>query len=185
MQIRSPRLEIEALVEDLLTSNGVTAPQIPVESLARTKGLLLVEQAMDTDVSGALISLGTHRYGIAVNAAHPSVRKRFTVAHELAHFMLGHVPEDNHLDWGFTVIRRDGKSSDASDLQEIEANFFAASLLMPKSMLRVDVEAKRGYHGEANLDESDIMRLAKRYGVSRLAMQYRLMNLGFLSFIVE
>lgn len=185
MQTRSPRAEIETLVHDLLAANGIVGPQIPVEALARSKSLLIVEHVMQSDVSGALVNLGKNLYGIAVNSAHVPVRKRFTVAHELGHFLLEHIPEADHLDWGFTVIRRDGRSSDANDLQEIEANFFAASLLMPKHMVRADVESKRGFHGEVEIDEAEIMRLAKRYGVSKMAMQYRLMNLGLLSFIVD
>lgn len=180
--MRTPRHQIEEIVEELLTENGVSSPPVPVEFLARTKGLPIVEQAMDSDVSGALVSLGNRSHGIAVNAAHAPVRKRFTVAHELGHYLREHIPEDDHLDWGFTVIRRDGRSSDATDLQEMEANFFAACLLMPKKMLRADVDSMRGFHGEVSIDDAEIQRLAKRYGVSKVAMQYRLMNVGLLSF---
>jgi Zn-dependent peptidase ImmA (M78 family) len=183
MQTRTPRQQIEDIVDGLLAEIGITSPPVPVEVLARTKGLPIVEQAMDTDISGALVSLGGQSHGIAVNAAHAPVRKRFTVAHELAHYLLGHLPNEDHLDWGFTIIRRDGRSSEANDLKEIEANFFAASLLMPKNMLRADVEAKRGFHGEVTIDEAEIITLAKRYGVSKLAMHYRLMNVGLMSFI--
>lgn len=179
------RQQIEAIVESILVENGVSSPQVHVELLARTKGLHIVEQPMDTDISGALVSLGDHSHGIAVNAVQAPVRKRFTVAHELGHLLLEHIPEQDHLDWSFTIIRRDGRSSEANDFQEIEANFFAASLLMPKRMLRKDVEARRGFHGEVSIDEAEISRLAKRYGVSRVAMQYRLMNLGILSFVED
>lgn len=175
------RQQIESLVEEILTASGVKSPPIPIETLARYKGLPVVEQFMDSDVSGALVRVDGRGYGIAVNSTHAPVRKRFTVAHELAHHILGHKDSD-HLDWGFTVLRRDGRSSEATDIQEIEANFFAASLLMPKSMLRADVELKRGFNGEVSLDEGDVLSLAKRYGVSKVAMQYRLMNLALLPF---
>lgn len=181
MQTRPTRQQIEFLVVEVLAEHGVVEPPIKVEALARAKGLPIVEQALESDVSGALVSLGNKNHGIAVNAAHAPVRKRFTIAHELGHFLLGHDPGD-HLDWGFTVLRRDGRSSEANDFQEIEANFFAASLLMPKHMLRADVDLKRGFHGEVELDEAEIMTLAKKYGVSRAAMEYRLKNLGFMSF---
>jgi Zn-dependent peptidase ImmA (M78 family) len=90
---------------------------------------------MDADVSEALIRSGNLQ-GIAVKASQALVRKRFSVAHELAHFLLNHLDKD-HLDWQFTVIRRDGRPSEAEDDQEIAANFFAASLLMPKHIFFV------------------------------------------------
>jgi Zn-dependent peptidase ImmA (M78 family) len=172
------RSQIEAQVEELLEEHNITAVPIAIEVIARAEGLPVVETAMDADVSGALIKSNSLR-GIAVNAAQAPVRKRFTVAHELAHHLLNHVDED-HLDWQFTVLRRDGRSSEANDWREIEANFFAASLLMPKRMLRKDLEKKMLYNGELGLDDSDVLMLAKKYNVSQNAMHYRLVNLGFL-----
>ena len=54
---------------------------------------------------------------------------------------------------------------------------------MPKNMLRADVEAKRGFHGEVTIDEAEIIMLAKRYVLSKLPMHYRLMNVGLMFFI--
>jgi len=62
----------------------------------------------------------------------------------------------------------------ATDPKEIDANQFAAELLMPKSFLLSDFSGMKG-------DQEDIVvRLAKRYKVSRQAMEYRLANLGLL-----
>jgi Zn-dependent peptidase ImmA (M78 family) len=173
------REEIETRVDELLREHSIENLPVRVELIARSAGLPLVEKAMDADVSGALVSAGG-QFGIAVNATHAPVRKRFTIAHELGHYLLEHEPGD-HLDWEFTVIRRDGRSSEANDRQEIEANFFAASLLMPRHFLRADVERKCRFNGEVQLDEGEIAVLAKKYGVSKTAMHYRLVNLGFVS----
>lgn len=173
------RREIEAAVERLLREHAVDSVPVPVEAIARAVGLPVVETEMHDDISGALIKSGELQ-GIAVNASQAPVRKRFTIAHELGHHLLNHVDKD-HLDWQFTVIRRDGKSSEAEDEQEIMANFFAASLLMPKHMLRKDVERKKRFDGEISLDDADVQILAKKYRVSETAMRYRLQNLAFLS----
>lgn len=173
------RQEIEQRVNDLLAEHGVDSVPVPVEVIARQRGLPIVEVEMEAGVSGALIRSGSVQ-GIAVNASQAPVRKRFTIAHELAHFVLDHVDKD-HLDWQFTVIRRDGRSSEAEDDQEIAANSFAANLLMPKQYLRQDVEAHVRFDGEIQLDDSDVLLLAKKYKVSGDAMRYRLQNLGFMS----
>jgi Zn-dependent peptidase ImmA (M78 family) len=173
------RKQIEQQVFDLLIEHDVDSVPVPVEAIARAQGLPIVETEMEADVSGALIRSGNLQ-GIAINASQAPVRKRFTVAHELAHFLLNHVDKD-HVDWQFTVIRRDGRSSEAEDDQEIAANFFAASLLMPKHLLRQDVERHKRFDGEILLDDSDVLLLAKKYKVSEAAMRYRLQNLSFMS----
>jgi Zn-dependent peptidase ImmA (M78 family) len=173
------RRDIEQQVKDILDEFSISSVPVPVETIARGKGLLIVETQMDPDVSGALIK-NENVQGIAVNASQAPVRKRFTVAHELAHHILNHVDKD-HLDWQFTVIRRDGLSSEAEDYQEIIANFFAASLLMPKHLLRQDIERFKRFDGEIRIEEADLFLLAKKYKVSEMAMRYRLQNLGFIS----
>ncbi len=134
----SDRQQIEQQVEDLLVEHGVTSVPVPVEAIARAEGLPIVETDMEADVSGALIKSG-NLHGIAVNASQAPVRKRFTVAHELAHHLLSHVAED-HLDWQFTVIRRDGRSSDATDYKEIEAKF----LCCEPTYAKTDITGRRG-----------------------------------------
>ena len=107
----------------LLKERGVDSVPVKVQSLAQAEGLEVVNLEMKADVSGALIK-GVKGAAIAVNASHAPTRQRFTIAHELGHYLLGHKADD-HIDWHFTVLRRDSVSSDAVDDQEIEANFFA------------------------------------------------------------
>lgn len=173
------RREIEHQINQLLGQHGITQPPIPIEAIAVAEGLPIVESPFAGDVSGALIrSSGLN--GIAVNGSQHPNRKRFTIAHELAHHLLEHEGED-HLDWKFTILRRDGKSSEATDTQEMEANFFAASLLMPRQFLREDLALRANFNGEAELNSEGLLELARRYQVSETAMKYRLINLGLIS----
>ncbi|WP_137921696.1 ImmA/IrrE family metallo-endopeptidase [Hydrogenophaga sp. 2FB] len=100
---------------------------------------------------------------IEVNASDAPVRQRFTIAHELGHFALGH--PDALRDYPSVF------SASATDPIEREANLFAASVLMPEDALR-----KVYRSGQAtNLDE-----LAGMFGVSKVAMTYRLQNLRLI-----
>lgn len=98
---------------------------------------------------------------IEYNVSEPPVRQRFTVAHELGHFALGH--ED--------APRDAGNFQSSGDIRERQANKFAAELLMPASLVTQYYQ-----NGFANSVEG----LASMFGVSKDAMGYRLINLGLL-----
>jgi len=172
------RREIERLVSDLLRKHTISSAPVRVEEVAKAEGLPIVDSPFPSDVSGALLRHGD-LVAIAVNGRQSAPRKRFTVAHELAHYLLDHKDHD-HIDWKFTVIRRDGKSSEASDSQEIEANAFAANLLMPKQFLLDDVKVYKNFNGEVEIDSSAMQSLARKYQVSEIALTYRLANLGLI-----
>ena len=174
------RDEIEDTVVALLRRHAISTVPVPVDLIATAEGVAVIEQTFTGDLSGALIR-SNGMSAIAVNSTHSPNRKRFTVAHELGHHMLAHKGEEDHVDWEFTVIRRDGRSSEANNVQEVEANSFAASLLMPKAILSADLKLEAGPNGEIDLARDQIAFLARRYQVSEVAMKFRLINLGFLS----
>jgi Zn-dependent peptidase ImmA (M78 family) len=66
---------------------------------------------------------------------------------------------------------RSSESSQATNVEEIEANYFAASILMPKHLLD-SLSAEEALDNDALLAS-----LAKQFRVSRLAMSLRLANL--------
>lgn len=78
---------------------------------------------------------------IGVNTQHAPVRQNFTTAHELGHLLM-HDQEQLHIDHAFRVRLRDDVSSQGTDDAEREANFFAASLLMPRTFLEADLEGE-------------------------------------------
>lgn len=97
---------------------------------------------------------------IHVNISEPAVRQRFTVAHELGHYVLGHKdsPRDSAQNFGSGVV----------DPRERAANQFAAELLMPSDAVRRVVAS-----GQFN----SVNELAQAFQVSGVAMGYRLNNL--------
>lgn len=101
----------------------------------------------------------------AVNLLQYPVRQRFTMAHELGHFALGHLVDQ-------TAEFRDAPSdfySDVSDPKEVAANKVAAQLLMPEIMVRFVIEQKL---------ITSLPQLANVFGVSQSAMGYRLKALS-------
>ena len=111
---------------------------------------------------------------IGINRNQAAVRRRFTIAHELGHLLL-HERFQVHVDRGFRVRLRDGLSSEGTDRDEMEANRFAAELLMPIGFLRDDLRTQ-----EFDLaNDSELRALAKRYGVSMQALAIRLNGLGY------
>jgi Zn-dependent peptidase ImmA (M78 family) len=172
--------KIERRARQLLKEAGIEKPPIDVRALARFLKATLRPVSADEDISGAIVREGS-RITIGVNAAHHPNRKRFTIAHELGHLVLHDAAVQ--VDHRFTqVVSRDEIqlaalrsriSSEAVDPREIEANRFAAALLMPVDFLEASLEAHK-----LPLRDKDIARLATEYSVSVKAMTFRLVNLG-------
>jgi len=102
-------------------------------------------------------------------------RSAFTAAHEYAHWLLRDTQaEEYEFYW---------EDRPRSDLAEVRANVFSAAFLMPE-------EGLEQYFGEAGLlDEhqkirrlsrGDIVQAMDYFGVSRIALLYRLQNAGLL-----
>jgi Zn-dependent peptidase ImmA (M78 family) len=109
-----------------------------------------------------------------VNSSHPIQRQRFTIAHEIGHLLL-HADENLHVDRNFPIGLRSGISSKSVDANEIEANQFAAALLMPADFIAEDIKPFIG---------TDVMfairKLAQQYRVSEQAMSIRLSTLHYV-----
>lgn len=75
------------------------------------------------------------------------------------------------------VNMRDAKSSQATDREEIEANQFAAALLMPREMILKEALRRMSRRASVAADEL-VQQMARAFQVSPQAMDYRLINLG-------
>ena len=106
---------------------------MPVEVLAERAGAVIRYEPFDGKLSGMLYR-SKEGAVIGVDSLHPTARQRFSIAHEIGHLLL-HQPE-LHVDEHAFIAFRDLQSSTASDPVEIEANQFAAALLMPAEILR-------------------------------------------------
>lgn len=176
MSDRRPQYsKINAKVKELLTRAKVTAAPVPIEDIARMVGARIVPNNFNDEISGVLVRQPDNIV-IGVEAQQSPQRKRFTIAHELGHLLL-HDGDEVHVDRNFRINLRSPASSRAEDIEEIEANAFAASLLMPINFLLSDLR-------DFSLDienEDQIADLAERYQVSTQAMTYRLTNIFSLA----
>lgn len=164
---RARYTKIEKVVMRLLIEHRIEHAPVPVEAVVSSYGISLKKGDLG-DVSGLIVRDGTN-VTIGVNSKQSPTRQRFTIAHEFGHFLL-HEGMSSHIDHNYRVNFRSGTSSLAVDVEEIEANFFAASLLMPKTFLDA-AEAV-----EALDSDSAVNRLAKHFNVSGHAMSLRLGN---------
>jgi len=161
-----------AKAAELLAQFNVRSAPVPVDRIVRGMGITVQYAPFDGDLSGmAFVKDGKKIIG--VNSLHSATRQRFTIAHELAHFVLHseRLESKVHVDKG--VLRRDTLASEGTDAVEIEANNFAAELLMPKSFL-IDALAGKNLDLE---DEEAIATFAKKFKVSPMALQYRIQQL--------
>ena len=177
MRVHWARTQAERLVKELLKSKAVQAPPVDPVKVAKALGLQVMVDDLGPNVSGLLVRRGGQVL-IAVERADPPTRRNFTVAHEIGHHVLGHQFEAGahvHVDKGNYISQRGPRSSTGVDPKEVEANQFAATLLMPTEVLRAEVQRI----GLPIMD-SDVSDLAGRFRVSEQAMTIRLTTMGLL-----
>lgn len=175
--MRRSRAKREA--ERLLERCEIERLPVDLPKIARELELSVVTESLGEGISGLLVrtAKGTH---ICVAAGDSRTRRRFTVAHEIGHHVLGHEFEPGehvHVDRGTYILQRGTRAAEGVDPQEIEANHFAACLLMPLHLVEREVERL----GVPQLSEEHVSSLARTFGVSEQSMAIRLTSLGLLS----
>jgi Zn-dependent peptidase ImmA (M78 family) len=168
------RSTAERKAAELLDQLNIAEIPVPVERVVAAIGARVVLERMGSDVSGMTYRQGNNMI-IGLNSAHHPRRRRFTAAHEVGHVVL-HRGRPLLIDSSIRVNFRDPVSSMATDAEEIEANAFAAALLMPKDDVVGAAEALvvRGVKSRDRL----VNQLAAAFDVSPEAMGFRLINLG-------
>lgn len=117
-----------------------TAP-VNVHDIAAAFGIeVRSDLALPDDISGKIerVGLFRDRYRITTNGKHSSTRQRFTIAHELAHYVLHRsMIGDGIVDDAMYRSNRPGW-----DDIERQANSYAATILMPARLVREKYRAK-------------------------------------------
>jgi Zn-dependent peptidase ImmA (M78 family) len=162
--------------QSLLQKYVVDTFPVPIESIARAEGVIIARKAFDGTQSGFALRDGQTRI-IGVNSATSPRRQRFTIAHEMGHLDL-HEGKPLIVDHAMRIDWRDDVSSLGTNEEEIEANAFAAEILMPARMIRSQVAS---YAQDGITRDRLIVKLARDFDVSAEAMGYRLINLGILA----
>jgi len=165
--------------QKLLKSARIENPPVRVDKIAeKLKAKLSFEPFEGEDDISGILYRDEKQTVIGINSTHSKVRQRFTIAHEIGHLVLH--DGDLFVDQTMRVNFRDKRSSLAENQHEIEANKFAAELLMPQEMIRREV-MKHITKKKAATETQLIAELARVFDVSEQAMGYRLFNLGMIS----
>lgn len=115
--------------ENLWDIYGISKPdKLVLEDIAFTKGVLVTEGPLQK-MDARLVRKGDHGFIRVRHDIPEKGRKRFAVAHELGHWEL-----HKKISQIFTCTEKDFLAKYKGSPEEIEANYFAASLLMPEKL---------------------------------------------------
>lgn len=157
----------EKLVMELLKAEPNLPTPVPIAQLALQLDIQEIQPLKTQGFEGGLITDDLKSSGIILfNKGSSPKRQRFTIAHELGHFLMpSHVPNKG----GQFLCSLEDMYSLARDeterrlRMEAEANRFASLILLPPPMFRRDVATSR------DPDLQHIVRLSNRYEVSKEA----------------
>jgi hypothetical protein len=138
-----------AAARSVVKRHAITGPPVDVEAIAHAEGFA-VDRAPLGELEGRMRK-SSLQWTIEVNSGRHVHAQRFTIAHELGHHVMGH------------------DSCGSMDLQERQANVFAAELLIPLAFLRHALTKVRR-----------LGALSQLFFVSKEAMQYKLNEHGLL-----
>lgn len=167
---------IENLAQSILSELNIKSAPVDIKAIAKKKGATIKPYELGENISGMLFIKDGEGI-ISYNPTESMVRQRFTIAHELGHLLLHKKTQDIFVDKQFQVHFRDENSATGQDVQELQANAFAAAILMPKDLLLTEIKKHNFDLG----DELAMKELAKLFNVSLQAMTFRMVNLGFFS----
>ncbi len=143
----------------IIKDNQKSCP-VRITAITEEYGIDVYNLSMSSNISGAIIKEGD-KYVIYVNDKHPKNRQRFTIAHEIAHYIL-HKEKigDNLTD---NAMYR----SKLSNVFERQANILASEILMPVNFVMQFIE-----------ENKSVSEMASLFKVSEGAMRIRLRQGG-------
>lgn len=186
--------QIEEFAMEILAQYGITGnPGKQLDVIARGEDIDLVAYPnWDVETCGRLMRIDG-KHVIFYNDKHTPEMQAFTIAHELGHYFLRHLTDGEKEK---ICLNRDLQRIEAKyKPQEVEANFFAACLLMPfdqlYSVYRSVLAAIKRSDGPIYVDTQPcnirdykicISMMQKHFLASATAIRFRMMNLGFMTF---
>lgn len=173
--------EVKKKAQEFCNKNGISSYPVEIVRICKENGLKVFEEYLNQDVSGLIVvddkvwtKYNTNQF-ILVNLAESATRRRFTIAHELAHFVL-------HRNGSKLYAHRDMTSNDSNFRSSIEqeANYFAANVLMPEELIRNKVEEIREDTWGVLPNFVLIREIADNFAVSESAAEVRLRQLEII-----
>jgi len=150
-----------------IISEFLAQEPVDVVSAAKAIGVRVLFDELPNGVSGKIQKDNEGKYYIVANQDEPEVRQRFTIAHELGHYMYHRSLIGDGVSDSPAYRAPDETIYETTPLERIherQANQFAANLLMPLARIK-EVEREN--------PEISILELARRFNVSEDAMRIR------------
>lgn len=166
--------KVQEKLNTVVTKDCYKGYELQLDIICQKLGLSLFSATFtDPNLSGAIYK-DNDQFKIYVNKNHPMTRKRFTIAHEIGHYISAlcdsyskkQLFSDNQGFEDYNIsYRKNGLFSEA----ETEANEIAAQILMP------EIDVKHFAEQKLSIEE-----MSERFFVSQAAMSIRLYSLGVL-----
>lgn len=157
--------KLEVLAHDILFKNDMMKLPVNLISIADKNGIDVYYSNLPEGISGAIRYNGDKkRFEIIVDSDENPRRRRFTLAHELAHFFLQKELLLANQEIHYDVLYRKNYSE-----KEYDIDYLAGAILMEKEILE-----------ELYKINPSISELAKVFNVSESALTVRLMQLEIL-----
>lgn len=156
-------VDLETIRKKAIDGGYINGHRLDIERFIKEnfKDITIIKQEMASDVSGKLVGKDG-QWVMIINSLHPEVRQRYTMGHELGHY-LNHRKTNKSFEDG-VFFRNKQKSS-----MEYIADQFAARLLMPEACIQTLLTE----------GVNTVRRMAALFDVSLEAMRYRLEELGY------
>ena len=190
--------EIEQLTMRILSAYQITEnPGKHLEKIIRGEKITLIDyHDWSEDICGRFLYIDDEP-AIFYNAKHTEAMQAFTIAHELGHYFLRHLDD---MEAEIICIDRDFNrlgNDDSKFEKEVEANYFAACLLMPLNVLSPIFWSFMSRNNRNRvlyvdtqqcnyLDYKQCIRTLQLYFLaSESAIRYRLINLKWMQFNIH
>ena len=154
------KIEIEEITINLLNRHNYIDDMVDIANIVRQQNYNVFIDDLDNNISGYV---DHENREVVLNKNETPERRRFTLAHELGHIILNSNNSIQHRD----NILNNQLDIYANDDKEVEANYFAGCILMPRNVFIREFNSIKG-----DIDYK-IQKLAYYFGVSKLAVNVR------------
>lgn len=145
----------------ILLTFGVDSPPIPLTDIVSSYGLNIVYSDFSSIPKGNEIAgfIDFESKKIFVNKDDPPNRQRFTIAHELGHYILH--PDFVKDETKYKVLLRRPLEDKNYTPEEKEANCFAANLLVPDDLIKKYRDIPNGINATLFAVSEEVIKFSK------------------------
>ncbi|MFC4238356.1 ImmA/IrrE family metallo-endopeptidase [Thalassospira xianhensis] len=162
------------LADSIIKQIPSDLPSVPLREIAAAIDIVEIREENLSGLEGVMIvDSGKSSGGIIVNINSSRKRKRFTIAHEIGHYVNPyHLVNSSD---GFRCSRSDmsisfANPNDRRAKMELEANIFASNILMPTEWVRKYLSTIQG------VELSHLIKMADKFDVSKEVAIRRYLN---------